>query len=82
MGGSGARLYDDPDLKLFILVGWDWSSFVQWCCLTVLGSSNVTQHVTYNVESSSLLLHDVKPVFICLPLWFIDDFDGNDAIDG
>ena len=21
--GSGVRLYDDPDLKLFILVGWD-----------------------------------------------------------
>ena len=22
-GGSGVRLYDGPDLKLFILVGWD-----------------------------------------------------------
>ena len=22
-GGSGARLHDGPDLKLFILVGWD-----------------------------------------------------------
>ena len=24
-GGSGVRLYDGPDLKLFILVGWGWS---------------------------------------------------------
>ena len=24
-GGSGVRLYDEPDLKLFILVGWDQS---------------------------------------------------------
>ena len=23
LGGSDVRLYDDPDLKLFILVGWD-----------------------------------------------------------
>ena len=26
--GSGVRLYDGPDLKLFILVGYDRSSFV------------------------------------------------------
>ena len=30
------RLFDDPDLKLFILVGWDRSSFV--CCLVHRGS--------------------------------------------
>ena len=29
------RLYDGPDLKLFILAGWDWSSFV--CCLVYRG---------------------------------------------
>ena len=35
--GSGVRLYDGPDLKLyvFILAGWDWVSFV--CCLVHLG---------------------------------------------
>ena len=37
---------------------------------------------TVFVEASSLLLHDVKPVFICLPRWFIDEFDSNNAIDG
>ena len=31
MQTSGVRLFDGPDLKLFILVGWDRSSFV--CCL-------------------------------------------------
>ena len=30
-GESGVRLYDCPDLKLFIIVGWDRNSFV--CCL-------------------------------------------------
>ena len=30
--------YDGPDLKLFILVGWDWTSFV--CCLVHRGSSD------------------------------------------
>ena len=37
-GGSGVRLYDGPDLKLFILVGWDRSPFV--CCLVRRGSTN------------------------------------------
>ena len=31
-------LYDSPDLKLFILVGWDRSSFV--CCLVHRGSTD------------------------------------------
>ena len=34
-GGSGVRFYDGPDLKLFILVGWNRSSFV--CCLVHRG---------------------------------------------
>ena len=38
-GGSGVRLYDGPDLKLFILVGWDRSSFV--CCLVDRASIDV-----------------------------------------
>ena len=32
------RLYNCPDLKLFILVGWDRSSFV--CCLVHRGSTD------------------------------------------
>ena len=34
------------------------------------------------LQSSSLLIHDVKPEFIYLPRWFIDEFDGYHAIDG
>ena len=30
--------YDGSDLKLLILVGWDWSSFV--CCLVYRGSTD------------------------------------------
>ena len=71
---SGVRFYDEPDLKLFILVGWNWSSFV--CCLVYRGSSDdlllqtfsgtvqeystVTQHVVC-VESSSMLVHIIRP---------------------
>ena len=33
--GSGVRLYDATDLKLFILVGWGQSFFV--CCLAQRG---------------------------------------------
>ena len=73
-GGSGVRLYDGPDLKLFILVGWDrssssvsWSTGAQlmiffcfqWCCLTDRGSPSVMQHIV-SVESSSLLLHSIE----------------------
>ena len=36
--GGSDRLYDDPDLKLFILVGWDRISFV--CCLVHRGSTD------------------------------------------
>ena len=31
-------VYDGPDLKLFIVVGWDWRSFV--CCLVHRGSTD------------------------------------------
>ena len=34
----GVRLCDGPELKLFILVGWDRSSFV--CCLVNLSSTD------------------------------------------
>ena len=37
-GESGVRLYDYPDLKLFMLIGWDRSSFV--CCFVHLGSTD------------------------------------------
>ena len=37
-GGSGVRLSDVPDLKLFILVGLDRSSFV--CCWVHRGSTD------------------------------------------
>ena len=37
VGGSGVRLYDGPDLKLFILVSWGWSFFVS--CLAHQGST-------------------------------------------
>ena len=37
-GGPSFRLYADPDLKLFILVGWDRSFFV--CCLAHRGSTD------------------------------------------
>ena len=36
--GSGVRLYDGPDLKLYILVSWDRSSLV--CCLVHRGSTD------------------------------------------
>ena len=36
-GGSGVRLNDGPDIKLFILVGWGRSFFV--CCLAHRGST-------------------------------------------
>ena len=39
VGGSGVRLYDGHDLKLFILVGWDRISFVR--CLVYRGSTDV-----------------------------------------
>ena len=35
--GSGIRLYDDPDIKLFILVGWGPELLV--CCLAHLSST-------------------------------------------
>ena len=37
--GSGVRLYDCPDIKLFMLVGWGRSLYV--CCLVHLGSTGV-----------------------------------------
>ena len=68
--GSGVRLHDGPDLKLFIFswlgpelssVAWStgalaFASDFQWCCLTDQGSPSVMQHII-SVESSSLLLH-------------------------
>ena len=67
-----AALFNCPDLKLFILVGWDRSCFVcclvhrssfasdiQWCCLADQGSLSVTQQLVY-VESSSLFFHSIK----------------------
>ena len=69
-GGLGVRLLNGPELKLFILVGLDWSTFLccfrgstgdlhfftdfKWCCLAVQAYPTATQHVVY-VESSSLL---------------------------
>ena len=35
--GSGVRLYDGPDLKLFVLLGWGRSFYV--CCLAHWGST-------------------------------------------
>ena len=71
VGGSGVRLYDDPDVKVFILVGWDWSSSV--FCLVHRGSTGdirllqissgvVWQSMSHSVsvKSSSLLLHSIK----------------------
>ena len=37
-GGSGVRFYDGPNIKLCIIVGWDWSVFV--CCLVYPGSTD------------------------------------------
>ena len=37
MGGV-RNLYDGPDLKLYILVGWDRNSFI--CCLVQRGSTD------------------------------------------
>ena len=71
-GGCGARLYDDPDIKLFILVGWDQNFFV--CCLAHRGSTGVFHwsgisivgQITESVESSFLIhqfgYHDL---FVC-----------------
>ena len=50
-GGSGVRLFDGPDPKLFILVGWDRSSFV--CCLVHRGSTD------------ELLLLQISSSFVC-----------------
>ena len=36
--GLSVRLYDDPDFKLFILVGWDRNTFA--CCLVYWGSTD------------------------------------------
>ena len=53
-GGSGVRLNDGPDLKLFILVGWDRSFFV--CCLAHRGS-------THSEETEYWHLYRYEPIF-------------------
>ena len=73
-GGSGVRLNDGPDLKLFILVGWGRSFFVcclvhrgsftpvfQWCCSTPQGSPSVGRNTLF--LSSPHLCFVI--VFIC-----------------
>ena len=75
VGESGFRLYDGPDLKLFILVRWDRSSFV--CCWSTEAQLMIffcfrfpailfgrpghnTLYLRSSVESSSVLLHSIK----------------------
>ena len=91
--GSGVRLNDGPDIKLFILVGLGRRFFV--CCLAHRGStvgflllqcsSGVvrgisryrSQHVF--VESSSLLHHSIYLWFICFTWWSIDELENLHA---
>ena len=40
LGGSGVRLYDGLDLKLFTLVGWDLSSFARTLLIVHRGSTD------------------------------------------
>ena len=71
----GVRLYDGPNLKLFILVRWDQSSF--FCCWSTKAQLMIffcfrfpailfgrpghnTLYLWSSVESSSLLLHSIK----------------------
>ena len=81
VGGSGVRLHDGPDLKLFILVGWDrsfrlllgppglncLSSFASdfQWCCLTDQGSPSVMQHIVYVESSSLLLHNYLTRFIC-----------------
>ena len=94
-GGSGVRLNDGPDIKLFILAGLGRSFFV--CCLAHRGSTvgflllqcPVVLFATpgisrcrsqhVSVESSSLLHHSIYLWFICFRWWSIDELENLHA---
>ena len=94
-GGSGVRLNDGPDIKLFILVRWGRSFFVR--CLAHRGStvgffcSSVSvvlfdtpgisrcRSQHVSVESSSLFHHSIYLWFICFPWWSIDELENLHA---
>ena len=94
-GGSGIRLDDGPDIKLFILVGLDRSFlFVAWptgvqllvfFCSSVpvvlFGTPGISgcQSQHIPVESSSLLHHSIYLWFICFPWWSIDELENLHA---
>ena len=82
-GGSGVRFYDGPDIKLFILVGWDRSSFVY--CLVHRGSTDdlllqissgiAWQSRDFQMSSNTLyLLGHRHCYFIVLPILVIFPF--------
>ena len=79
-GGSGVRLYDGPDIKLFILVGWGrsflsvaWPTGVQlvfFFCSRLVGYSaprNLHRRAAYSICESLFLIHqDVyHDLFVC-----------------
>ena len=75
-GGSGVRHYDGPDLRLFILVGWDRSSspvasstgaqlmifFYFRFPLVLFDRPGISSVMQHvvSVESSSLLFHSIE----------------------
>ena len=77
--GSGVRLYDGPDLKLFILVGWDrsflsvaWPTGAQLVFFFCSGVSrllgaNLHRRAAYSTCESWFLIHqDVyHDLFVC-----------------
>ena len=80
-GGSGVRLYDGPDIKLFILVGWGrsflsvaWPTGVQLVFFFCSGFQYVIRRpgisiiwqLTESVESSCLIdQDDYHDLFVC-----------------
>ena len=81
---SGVRLYDGPDLKLFILVGWNRSSFV--CCLVHRSSTGdlllpqISSGVVWqskDIQLSRNTLYLLFPRRLCFSIVVNCDFNIN-----
>ena len=79
-GGSDVRLYDGPDLKLFILVGWDRSflsakpTFNWWFCfgpelVSYFAPRDLHRRAAYSICESSFMIHHGG----CHDLFVLDD---------
>ena len=62
---TGVRLYGGPDLKLFILDGWDRSSFV--CCLVHRGPTDDLLLLQISTDPLSLRLCLFKVLKVLAP---------------